>query len=279
MVKVRQFKMVNSLGQTFDLMRKDAFFSTPSGLGLEYERNFERAGTSFIQTEGYNSQRLIEGIMYFDGYATYTEFKNFVASQPLKLLYTPESTQYTIDCYISELTKSEIQRENRRLSCDIVLVCTSLWYINRTLLTMSGNVADPKQYNYDYDYNYAESKNGYIQSSNNSPNEASCIITIWGSITNPAWYLTVNNVRIQSGGVTGTIDNGHKLVINSRDNQLEIADYTSSGTYYANMYQASNFSAENFIRIPSGNFTLTVIGENVTTVTCTLEIIEEYETV
>ena len=34
---VRQFKLQNANGQTFDLMQRDAFFYTPDGLGFTME--------------------------------------------------------------------------------------------------------------------------------------------------------------------------------------------------------------------------------------------------
>ena len=47
---MRKFSVVNAKGMTFDMMRTDAFFSDPSGLGTKVKNSYTIVGTSFINT-------------------------------------------------------------------------------------------------------------------------------------------------------------------------------------------------------------------------------------
>ena len=47
---MRQFMMKNADGQTFDLMRKDAFLSEPAGLGFGQDVELTQAGTGWVLT-------------------------------------------------------------------------------------------------------------------------------------------------------------------------------------------------------------------------------------
>ena len=86
---------------------------------------------------------------------------------------------------------------------------------------------------------------------------APATLSIMGPITNPAWYVSVNNDVVASGAVTAEIPNGDKLVVNSKDGYLEVAEYTvSSNEFVRNLYQFTDFDRETFVLFPPGNSTL-----------------------
>ena len=80
---VRQFKLINALGQEFDLMRKDAFFQTPSGLGFSVDFDVEPVGYDWIETDSQIDQKTVSGELVFTKYQGYQEFIRFCSLSPL----------------------------------------------------------------------------------------------------------------------------------------------------------------------------------------------------
>lgn len=276
---VRQFKLQNALGQTFDLMQRDAFFYTPDGLGFRMDSEFMQIGGSYQLIETEAAQKTPAGIMVFSGYAKYQEFVSFITPTPLKLMYKPLDEWAYLDCIISRLTKAEIDYRDNRLKCNIDFQGLGKWYIPRQAQRSGVEVANSKKYTYSYDYAYADSITGTINIINNSSEDSPTIITIYGEITNPSWALIVNNTTIQSGSVAATIASGDKLIVNSKDNELEIAEYTNAGVFVRNLYQYSDFTKDNFIYVPPGSSTLRVTGSVQDTIDAWIEIEELHETV
>lgn len=276
---VRQFKLQNALGQTFDLMQRDAFFYSPDGLGFRMNSEFMQIGGSYQLIETEAAQKTPAGIMVFKNYAKYQEFVKFITPTPLKLMYKPLNEWAYLDCIVSSLSKAEIDYKDNTLKCNIDFQGLSKWYIPRAVKRSGVETVDAKKYTYSYNYTYADSVTGVINITNNSSEDSPTIITIMGEITNPAWALIVNNKTVQSGAVTATIDTGNKLVINSKDNQLEIAEYTAGNVFVRNLYQYSDFTLDNFIYAPVGQSVLRVTGSVQDTIDAMIEIEELHETV
>lgn len=276
---VRQFKLQNALGQTFDLMQRDAFFYTPDGLGFTMDSEFMQIGGSYQLIETEAAQKTPAGIMVFSSYAKYQEFVKFITPTPLKLMYKPIDEWAYLDCIVSRLTKAEIDYRDNRLKCNIDFQGTSKWYIPRLAQRTGTEVANSKKYTYSYDYAYADSITGTINIINDSSEDSPTIITIYGEITNPTWSLIVNNTTIQSGSVAATVASGDKLIVNSKDNELEIAEYTNANVFVRNLYQYSDFTKDNFIYVPPGASTLRVTGSVQDTIDAWIEIEELHETV
>lgn len=275
----RQFYLTNSDGDTFDLMQSAAFFHSPSGLGLGRNQSFLRTGTIYALTDDYLSQKSINGEMIFRTYAKYTEFASFIAHAPLTMVYEPENTEYSIDCYVSKLDKSEIEKDTNRLICAITFTATTKWYVKRGVMQSSTETEGMKIYPYEYDYKYADTSVAVIEGTNNSSQEAPCILHIIGPVTNPAWNLVVDSQTIQNGSLTGSIPSGDKLVVNSRDDSLEVAEYTTADVYVQNRYKNTNYSSDVFLYIPSGAFKIQISDDGASEITAYLELIEEYDTV
>lgn len=278
-MSVRQFKLINSKGSTFDLMRKDAFFYTPDGLGFRINAQFFQIGNAYKLIDTESAQKAPSGVMVFASYAVYREFADFVNFSPLKLLYKPMNEWVYLDCIVSNLSKAEIDHIDNRLKCNIDFTATSKWYIPRTAQRSGVEVSNAKKYTYLYDYSYADSITGLINIINKSSEPSPTILNIMGEITNPTWTLTVNNQTVQQGSVTATISSGNKLVVNSKDNALEIAEYTTSNVFVRNLYQSSDFTKDNFIYAPVGQSTLRVAGSVSDAIDAWIEIEEIHETV
>ncbi len=102
---MRRFNLLNSNGAVFDLMRKDAFFHRPSGLGKSRDVLSSRIGDFMLVTENKISHsKPITGEMVFRGYQQYTEFIEFL-TDVVTLSYCPRST------FPSDFIKAEASGE------------------------------------------------------------------------------------------------------------------------------------------------------------------------
>lgn len=278
-MSVRQFKLINANGIEWNLMQKDSFFYEPSGMGIAKDGSYMRIGNVYESIDMVQAQRTISGTMVFKSYAIYEQFCQFLNFTPLKLAYKPNATWAYMDGEVTSLEKTEFDKETFRLVCSMTFTGTSLWYIPKTAVRTADTVVDAKRYNYFYNYTYADAINGYINVTNNSSEYAPAKISIMGPITNPSWYMSVNGNVQTSGNVTAVIPAGNKLVINSKDGALEIAEYTNANVFVGNHYQNSDFSKVNFIRFPSGNSVLYVSGTTEDPIEAWVEIEELHETI
>ena len=276
---MREFYLLNGNGVKFDLMSSHGFFHSPDGLGLKNSMTFLRTGDFYKKIDSYGAQKSVTGEMIFKSYEDYKAFVDFIAIEPLKLVYKPIDTEYRLDCSIDTLGKSEISHENNRLICPITFKGESKWYFLRNALSAHPGGADAKKYTYSYGYTYYDALTGVLDGINNSPYKAPCVLYIKGYMLNPTWVLSVNNQQIASGKVTAEILDGNQLVINSRDDGLEIAEYTEQNVFVQNLYQDADVTRENFLYLPTGDFKITITDDSGADVTAYLEILELYDTV
>ena len=185
-----------------------------------------------------------------------------------------------IDGDITNMGKSEIDYRTNRLICETTFTATSLWYIPRRAQRTADDVPDAKKYTYSYNYTYADAINGYINVVNKSNEDAQGVITIFGEISNPSWYVSVNNNVIESGTVNAVIPAGNKLVINSKDGHLEVAEYVAdTDEFVRNLYQSTDFTRETFVHFPAGNSVLFVSGTTDDPIVAYVQIDEVHDTV
>lgn len=277
---VRRFKLINANGAEWDLMRGDGFLYQPDGLGVAKENEYMRIGSTYELIQHLPAQKSVSFQMIFKTYAVYRQFADFIIYEPLKLAYMPQSEWVYCDGEITELGKTEIDASTSRLMCDATFTATSLWYIPRRAQRTADDVENPKKYDYGYDYQYADAINGYLNVTNQSNEDAQGVITIFGSITNPSWYVSVNNDVVESGSVSAIIPAGHKLVINSKDGHLEVAEYVGdTDELVRNLYQYTDFNRETFVHFPPGNSVLFVSGATDEPVVAWVQIDEVHDTV
>lgn len=276
---VRKFKLINSEGAEWDLMRNDGFLYAPEGLGISQDNEYLRVGTTYELIQRLSAQKTINFQMIFSSYAVYREFSRFIVYAPLKLAYMPINEWAYIDGDITALDKGEFNPNTRKLECPGTFTATSLWYIPRAARRTADDVENPKRYDYGYDYTYADAINGYINVVNDSNEDAPAIVSIMGPITNPSWYVSVNNDVIASGSVTATIPEGDKLVVNSKDGKLECSEYTTGNEYVRNLYQFTDFSRETFVLFPPGNSVLFISGTSEDPIEAWVQIEEVHDTI
>ena len=278
-MNVRKFKLINSEGAEWDLMRKDGFLYSPEGLGINQDNQYLRVGSTYELIQRLSAQKTFNFTMVFASYAVYREFSRFIIYAPLKLAYMPLNEWAYADGEITTLSKTEINPATRRLECSATFTATSLWYIPRAARRTSDDVENPKRYDYGYDYTYADAINGYISVFNDSNEDAPATISIMGPITDPSWYVSVNNNVVASGSVTAVVPAGNKVVVNSKDGQLEITEYTVANEFVRNLYQFTDFTRETFVTFPPGNSVLFISGTSEDPIEAWVQIEEVHDTI
>lgn len=274
---MRQFKLINTQAQEFDLMRTDAFYRDPSGLGFDIAFETLRTGYDFIEADSYQEAKQISGAMIFKGYAEYQEFVDFISVEGgLILAYKPLDKWYYINCKVASLSKTEITGL-WRLNCPITFLCFGTWY-EQTTVTPSGTVYEGgKIYDYTYDYNYAETSQIACDIENGNV-ETPLKIHIFGQCDTPYWALYQNSKKIADGRVNLLIQANQKLVVNAEPANMEIALYTTNDEFISSQYQNSDFTTERFIYAPAGNSRL-VFSALSGDITATVEVNKRARTV
>lgn len=258
MARVRQFKLRNKTGLEFDMMRKDAFFWEPTGLGWGETVSTAPVGNSYHITNQQINQPAPTGSMVFAGYKQYEEFLQFCQVGGLILCYMPISTWRYLKVFIT-IEKAEISHESRRLVCSVTFQSTSQWYEDAVFYVPQQNVdAEAKLYadeyddQYAYTYRYEDSTAGGITITN-GPLSSYFKITFVGPTTNPEWRLYVNDQLQKSGKITATIQEGHKLIVNCIPSEYSIIEYDENGDVYKDRYGDSDWTTERFFEIPGGD--------------------------
>ena len=161
----RQFYLENSLGKKYELTNKNfkQFLNEPEGLGFSKNLNVLRIGNVELITDEQYSMPSISGeVLFYDNlenaYQDYLEFINFVRYSPLKLYYLPPNMlfPYYIECSITQVDKSEYQREGY-LSCPVTFYGYTLWQNSKesNLVVRNGENKDGKYYELIRPYHYA----------------------------------------------------------------------------------------------------------------------------
>lgn len=259
---MRKFSVINAKGTIFDMMRTDAFFSDPSGLGTKAKNSYTTVGTSFINTKTAVEQKKPSGTMNFTGYKQYDEFMNVIKFKPLVLVYEPyEGNVLYMDCDSYEITKEEINHKTNRLECKIKFNGTSTWYHEEKVLK-NEPLHRGKKYTYKYPYTYTESASGVINITNQSNLAAYVKITVIGPVKNPSWVLIKSGATVATGKMNLTLKEGQRLVVNSDPANLEICIYDEKNQRLKDVYEKSDFSTDRFIYPPSGESKLTFSHED-----------------
>lgn len=163
MVEYRKFKLKNEKNIEYDMTTKNAFFNSPSGLGLQLTYNkISKDGDSVVIDRDISDQTIsfnyIFGGDIYNPKDAYTEYYNFVkylsASKKLILIYEYLDKKFYRDVIIQSLPKTD-KNIFDTLEGSLDLECTSLWYTEDYLYTQmylegTGKVYSTKTYPYTY---------------------------------------------------------------------------------------------------------------------------------
>lgn len=229
---MRQFALINSIGETYELNDVRNFFHDPNGLGFLRNSDYIKLGDRYEMTRDSFEQAAPTGSICFKdeksstAYDKYAKFTRFIQNIPLTLVYRSDSNHY-IDVIPESIGKTEITKP-LGLDISIGFRALSLWYDK---IEKSGSTS--------------------VEILSDSAQESPCDIAITGPVTNPIWTQNLNGAQISSGKVTATISSGEILHIRTDTNPYRIYKVGSGGTV-TDLYASSDFSTSRFIYLKSG---------------------------
>lgn len=267
---MRQFKLTNANGQTFDLMRKDAFFHAPTGLGWGVDASAVEVGDTYVVTGRKPQRPAPAGEMVFEGYDQYDEFMAFVQVGGLILAYKPRTTWQYLDVDLS-IERGEIDAQSRRLVCTVNFTASSQWYEQIKAYQAQQEPGGGKIYSYTYPYTYKSVAEGAVEITNGRLSSYPKL-TIFGPVEDPSWALYQYGKRISSGTVNVSIKQRNKLVVDMHPATMQIAEYTENGDFVGDRYQNSDFSTERIFELPPGDCRIVFTQAGIGTVKAFVEV-------
>lgn len=256
---MRTFTLLDKDGVSYNLTEKTAaFLYNVEGLGYTRDVEYQQIGDRYESIRNNLAQGVIEGVIRFqnpDAYQKYFAFVQFCQNAPLRLVYTPVATQFYRDGMVTSISKTE--GADGVLSCTIQFSASSPFY--KVLYEYNpGVITGGKTYSYEYNYLYSNSIAGTVVMNNDSYLSCPTKITIYGYAVNPTWRHYVNNVLVSTGKVNATIEDGHKLVIDTTTVPYSIKQFDMSNALISDLYQLSDFSTGRFVNLLNGRNTISV---------------------
>lgn len=277
---MREFSLINSLGNQISLNSSDTFFGDPSGLGQEHDVDYIQTGNFFVKSEDVLAQKKITGTMIFKGYEEFHAFSKFIQHKPITMSYTSAGT-YSMKISIDKLEKGEL--DTLGLECDITIKGLTTWYkvINAE---KAGETEEGKKYPFVYPFTYTDTTLGEISVESDSTLDSPCKITILGPCINPSWTHYVNGKMTLTGKMGSaetqcSIPEGNRLVIDATKIPYEIAEYDDKGVFIQDLYQQSDFSTDRFIIARFGTNKITFTHEGSGALKLLAEMRVDYESV
>lgn len=271
---MRKFKLINALGAEFDLMRKDALFTSPDGLGRSRSQGYEQAGDFLFRTTNKYKPSPITGEMNFKSYEVYAEFASFLEHEPLTLCYSPigNDTWYFRDVTCETLSKSEPQAKSSWLICKIDFLPLGLWYektkVYKTEPAIEGNYFT---FPLTFPFTFRDVESGNVLIKNNRPKSAPCKITFYGPLVNPSWALVHNGNTVSAGSLTAEISEAERIVIDADPANIQVSKFNPDGVR-TDLSQYIDFESETFIYAPTGNSTLQVTHDGASEINVMVEV-------
>lgn len=269
---VRQFYLENSLGNRYELTNKNfkQFLNEPNGLGFVKNLTVLRLGNDELITDEQFSMPSISGeVLFYDNlenaYQDYLEFINFIRYTPIKLYYLPPNLlfPYYIECSITQVDKSEYQREGY-LSCPITFYGYTLWQNSQesSLTVTNSESSDGKYYELVRPYHYSGNSLNSIRINNNGDVPIGFEFEIEGSVTNPRLTAIYNDVIYGLLKLNGTFD-----VVKVNSNDIEESIYLeNNGSVVTNPLSYQDLSIAD--GVASITFFKLKVGESRLSFTC-----------
>lgn len=255
---VRQFNLINEKNETFSLMDIENYclLTEPSGLGYEYETEYERLGNLFIESIRTLTQGQIGGTVNFKSYENFRNFVNFIeSSNKLKISYKipigDEFIEYFRDIKMRSLSKTE--KLPNGCICESVLIdCLSLWYQDdETIYDIN---EQDIIWDFYWDPYFADYDTRSIVINNDGHVEAPFQIEIPDYLKNPVIEVLVDGNVLYRLALEIEIQNGQKFQYSSKEGEIYLRVENADGTYtslFTNEYVDLN--NENIFQIPKGN--------------------------
>lgn len=256
---VRQFSLLNEKGQEFSFMdiQKYCFLSSPTGLGINFQSDYEQMGNTFVESIRKVSQGRIPGTLYFLNYDKYREFSDFVfSSEKLRFKYVIPYTDFNKTFYkdvkLISLSKTEIDEKLNVLVSQVSFDCLTLWYETNIIEYSFDENENALVWDFIWDSYFVDYGNREIELINEGQTDSSIELTIDGEFEDLTIQVYLENELFQEVPINVRVENYEKLFYSSKENEFEISKTLTDGTKQS-LFSLDyiDFSKDNVIRIPS----------------------------
>jgi hypothetical protein len=273
--------LINGQGREYNLLDRSL---SPGfqieGFGYEDSTEFMAIGDNFIPLQESSEQGMLEStLLFMDGSdKKYFEFVKFARHNPLTLLYGNQNGEFRIPCRLRSISKVD-QLGIRRYPAPMELIQTGKPYRIETAEYTPAPISAGKIYPYTYPYTYSSDLVNTLSVKSDSYRDSPCILTIYGQAVNPVWRHYNNGILVETGAYSGTIPEGHYLVIDAKSVPYSIIEYDSAGRIVADRYALCDFSTERFMHANEGRNRYVVSHDGVNNLQLKMEAHIQYETV
>ena len=254
---VREFNLINDLGQKYSLMdpKNYAFFEKPDGLGYSYTNTYQKIGNTYITSSSKLLQGSETGNLYFEKYENYRNLIDFIYGSTKLVLeyiipYENSSKTFYRDIQITNISKSD-KESNGYLVSSVTFTNLSLWYdkiIKQYIIEDDSSCTLWDFYFDSYFPSYSSRDLDYI---NDGHVDASIELNIDGEVNNTVIKLYVEGELYQEVKIKTLISQNEKLCYSSKENNFYIKKRQTNGTY-VDLFDLNviKFENDNVIRIP-----------------------------
>lgn len=244
----RKFWIENSKGERWDLTEHDllTFLNNPQGLGLTKTLDTTRYGEHAVKVgETYSFPAPSGDILFYDTanmdrYHMYNLFCRFIVNTPLILHYKIPNDEYTLECEVTGLTKTETKDDNI-MTCGITFSGMSFWKGNEVKITGSETTYTLK--------NEGDFPVGFE-------------ITVEGSLTNPYFTLEQDEELYGEAKFDDTVA-FDSVYVNSNDGEQDVILQQESAIVpnplsYQDLSISNGSIYVTFVKLARGESTLTI---------------------
>lgn len=186
-----------------------------------------------------------------------TADKDILSKEPGRII----AGGYYLQCYLFKSKKSKYDLQNGVFYADLTVVTDNPSWIKETSQTFnpsSGGSGQDLDFPFDFPYDFASSSTS-TELINYGFSDSNFKLTIYGEVTDPS--ISINGHEYE---VTGTIDNGEYLEIDSREKTVTLVQ--EDGTK-VNWFSHRNKDSYIFQKIPSGSSSVLYTGSFVFSIT------------
>ena len=270
---MREFYMANNIGKTFKFdSSSGVLVSGIDNIGIEKEIEYTEFDSNYKKLYEKNPMQDISlTLTFLNGYKGYKEFLDFVEGSKSFYLYY-KSVEYKY-CYCEVVSLSKTELSSNVITSTLTIKKLSYWFkdVTKEIEIISGDSG--KYYPYSYPYQYSGSISGKVTITNSGYAKAPLRILLKGEFSNPEIIVSKDDEEVSRLKVYYESKNA-TLEVNSfsLDQKIEITE----GGKTINAYEYQDFSADNFLFLDRGSYTLEFRPNASNPPSCVITMMEGY---